>query len=78
LLDGDQEIESFEALGTYGSKKAAKEKAAELALGWLEKQDVPKKATKDPVLLPLAASKVDPSENWVGVLHGRSLSVCSL
>jgi hypothetical protein len=78
LLDGDQEIESFEAPGTYGSKKAAKEKAAELALVWLEKQDVPKKATKDPILLPLAASKVDPSENWVGVLHGRSLSVCSL
>jgi hypothetical protein len=59
-------------------KKAAKEKAAELALGWLEKQDVPKKVTKDPVLPPLAASKVDPSENWVGVLHGRSFSVCSL
>jgi hypothetical protein len=53
-------------------KKAAKEKAAELALGWLEKQDVPKKVTKDLVLPPLAASKVDPSENWVGVSHGRS------
>lgn len=72
LLDGDQQVQSFEAIGTYSSKKAAKEKAAELALQWLEKQHVPKKAAKDAGLLPLAASKVDPSENWVGVLHGRS------
>lgn len=72
LLDGDQEIQNFEAPGTFGSKKAAKEKAAELAFGWLEKQDVPKKAAKDTGLLPPAASKVDASENWVGVLHGRS------
>jgi hypothetical protein len=78
LLDGDQEIQNFKAPGTFGSKKAAKEKAAELALGWLEKQDVPKKAAKDTGLLPPAASKVDASENWVGVLHGRSfcLLVC--
>lgn len=72
LLDGDQQVQSFEAIGLYPSKKAAKEKAAELALGWLEKQHVPKKAAKDAGLLPPAASKVDQSENWVGVLHGRS------
>jgi hypothetical protein len=80
LLDGDQEIQSFEAPGTFRNKKAAKEKVAELALGWLEKQSVPKKATVDATLLPLAASKVDPSENWVGVLHGRSFCfvVCLL
>lgn len=74
LLDGDQAIETFEAPGTYGSKKAAKEKAAELAVTWLEKQPIPKKGQKqkDAGLLPLAAAKVDPSENWVGVLHGRS------
>jgi len=78
LLDGDQELQSFEAIGLYPSKKAAKDKAAELALEWLEKQDVPKKAAKDAGLLPLAASKVDQSENWVGVLHGRSFcsAVC--
>jgi hypothetical protein len=72
LLDGDQEIQSFEAPGTFPSKKAAKEKVAEMALGWLEKQSVPKKATVEATLLPLVASKVDASENWVGVLHGRS------
>lgn len=72
LLDGDQAIETFEAPGTYGSKKAAKEKAAEMAVTWLEKQPIPKKRQKDAGLLPLAAAKVDPSENWVGVLHGRS------
>ncbi|CAD0087898.1 unnamed protein product [Aureobasidium vineae] len=69
LLDGDQEIQSFEAPGTFGSKKAAKEKAAEMAVTWLEKHPVPKKGQKDAALLPLAATKVDPSENWVGVLH---------
>jgi hypothetical protein len=72
LLDGDQAIQTFEAPGTYGSKKAAKEKAAEMAVTWLENQPIPKKAQKDAGLLPLAAAKVDPSENWVGVLHGRS------
>lgn len=72
LLDGDQAIETFEAPGTYGSKKAAKEKVAEMAVTWLEKQPIPKKGQKDAGLLPLAAAKVDPSENWVGVLHGRS------
>lgn len=72
LLDGDQAIETFEAPGTHGSKKAAKEKAAEMAVIWLEKQPIPKKGQKDAGLLPLSATKVDPSENWVGVLHGRS------
>ena len=73
LLDGDQAIETFEPPGTYGSKKAAKEKAADMAVTWLEQQPIPKKGPKDAGLLPLAAAKVDPSENWVGVLHGRSL-----
>ncbi|CAD0115306.1 unnamed protein product [Aureobasidium uvarum] len=54
---------------TFGSKKAAKEKAAEMAVTWLERQPVPKKGQKDATLLPLAATKVDPSENWVGILH---------
>jgi len=79
LLDGDQEIQSFEAPGTFGSKKAAKEKAAEMALAWLETQPVPKKAPKDNGLLPLTATKIDMAENWVGVLHGRSCcQVCLL
>ncbi|KAK6003190.1 hypothetical protein QM012_001035 [Aureobasidium pullulans] len=69
LLDGDQAIETFEPPGTYGSKKAAKEKAAEMAVTWLETQSVPKKGQRDTGLLPLVAVKVDPSENWVGVLH---------
>ncbi|CAD0101098.1 unnamed protein product, partial [Aureobasidium mustum] len=48
---------------------AAKEKAADMAVTWLEQQPIPKRGPKDAGLLPLAAAKVDPSENWVGVLH---------
>ncbi|KAI5255215.1 hypothetical protein E4T42_02016 [Aureobasidium subglaciale] len=69
LLDGDQEIKSFEAIGLFGSKKAAKEQCADMALQWLEAQPVPAKPSKDAALLPLAAAKIDLTENWVGVLH---------
>ncbi|KAI5198132.1 hypothetical protein E4T39_06904 [Aureobasidium subglaciale] len=69
LLDGDQEIKSFEAIGTHGSKKAAKEQCASIALQWLEAQPVPPNAPKAAALLPLAAAKIDLTENWVGVLH---------
>jgi hypothetical protein len=69
LQEGDQTVRTYEALGISGSKKAAKEKAAELALRWLEMQPVPKKKQS----LPLVIEKVDLTENWVGVLHGRSI-----
>lgn len=74
LLDGDQAVQEFEAPGTYGSKKAAKEKAAEMGLNWLEAQAGPEKQKKGQAqgLLPAVAEKPDMSENWVGVLHGRS------
>lgn len=71
FFDGLEEVRHFATESTFPSKKAAKEKVAEMGLLWLEAKSLPPKLSKSTDLLPLE-EKIDMSENWVGVLHGRS------